>query len=327
MFGISSSFSDKLQTLVDRTDPVQRLTSTSWQQRQHTGNGVREDSWLFSCNNLMTPPNLGADSFSFAAHKSCQKSCLLGEFMEIFYVERFQYDSFRSSMPIFSQTFWKPPWCLSDIFEVELDNYFTNWTFSDILNCPTVFSTAVSTCQETRFGELTPRRPRVPETEFVLGGIDKCDAQALFVDGISLENDWYHMRVGYHIRVEYHRISLLITCIIVKMMVMMVMMVMMMMTTMMMMTMMIMMMMMMTTTMMMMMTTTTMMMMIFFFFFCRCCWCCCRWWSLSIFIYIWTVDGSASVSDTKAARRSGSDGRNTRRTVMDGTQLWGVWWR
>ncbi|CAL1157612.1 unnamed protein product, partial [Cladocopium goreaui] len=32
--------------------------------------------------------------------------------------------------------------------------------------------------KETRFGELTPRGPRVPETEFVLGGIDKCDAQA-----------------------------------------------------------------------------------------------------------------------------------------------------
>ena len=96
-------------------------------------------------------------------------------------------------MPIFSQTFWKPPWYFSDIFEVELDNYFTNWTFSDILNCPTIsppvstaVSTAVSTCQETRFGELTPRGPRVPETEFVLGGIDKCDAQALFVDGISM---------------------------------------------------------------------------------------------------------------------------------------------
>ena len=150
MFGISSSFSDKLQTLVDRTDPVQRLTSTSWQQRQHTGNGVREDSWLFSCNNLMTPPNLGANSFSFAAHKSCQKSCLLGVFMEIFYVERFQYDSFRSSMPILFQTFSKPPWCLSDIFEVELDNYFTNWTFSDILNCPTV-SPPVSTCFHSCF--------------------------------------------------------------------------------------------------------------------------------------------------------------------------------
>eukprot|EP00435_Cladocopium_sp_Y103_P067562 s1694_g30.t1 len=32
--------------------------------------------------------------------------------------------------------------------------------------------------KETRFGELTPRGPRVPETDFVLGGIDKCDAQA-----------------------------------------------------------------------------------------------------------------------------------------------------
>ncbi|CAE7268456.1 Kidins220, partial [Symbiodinium sp. CCMP2456] len=32
--------------------------------------------------------------------------------------------------------------------------------------------------QETRFGELTPRGPRLPEEEFVLGGIDKCDAEA-----------------------------------------------------------------------------------------------------------------------------------------------------
>jgi len=32
--------------------------------------------------------------------------------------------------------------------------------------------------KEIRFGELTPRGPRVPESAFVLGGIDKCDAQA-----------------------------------------------------------------------------------------------------------------------------------------------------
>ncbi|CAJ1455201.1 unnamed protein product, partial [Effrenium voratum] len=40
--------------------------------------------------------------------------------------------------------------------------------------------------QEQRFGELTRRGCRVPESDFVLGGIDKCDAQA----------DWLRWKTG-----------------------------------------------------------------------------------------------------------------------------------
>ena len=38
-----------------------------------------------------------------------------------------------------------------------------------------------------RFGELVPRGPRVPESHFLLGGIDKCDAQARLSSGFSGE--------------------------------------------------------------------------------------------------------------------------------------------
>lgn len=54
--------------------------------------------------------------------------------------------------------------------------------------------------EEIRFGELTPRGPRVPESAFVLGGIDKCDAQA----SLGSANEWVPRYAK--IIVDFHRV-------------------------------------------------------------------------------------------------------------------------